>query len=511
MIEIWLNECISKHEHCRTRAKPPLPTYLVDVGDKDSHEVKLIQTEEDTNYSFVALSYVWGAPQQPIELRKLTTESMLTGIAEADIPRTILDAIKMTRNLGFQYLWVDSFCIVQDDKVMKAGEISKMGAIFGRSILTIQAASAESVKAGFLHPRAREDVPEQRLRYSEDSDERVIIRPKHPTTGVHAPTNARAWCYEESVLPNRLLIFGRDELSFKCSTADNFESGRLLNGHDQSGPGLFRSLVLTNEYSRPPYNGDRRLLILKKWYDNVDAMYSPRLLTKAHDRLLAIEGVARRIQRWAGGRYVAGLWESDLIFGLLWHTSDRLLPHWDYAVVAWMRDRRESGYMSIPTDQPSWSWASTQGPVSHTPRGRFVEMVAQVTITSENLREHDDPFRAIDGSLCMSAPIRAVTLEPRFRDDGSQRWIGAITQETLCPDTHLIKSETIGEAYSDVWLTAPRVVWCAAVIRRHGLLLEPIDKSRKLYRRVGLFRMLKSYWEMEPLFAKQEKMELEIL
>jgi hypothetical protein len=177
MIEIWLNECISKHERCRTRAKPPLPTYLVDVGDKDSHEVKLIQTEEDTNYSFVALSYVWGAPQQPIELRKLTTESMLTGIAEADIPRTILDAIKMTRILGFQYLWVDSFCIVQDDKVMKAGEISKMGAIFGRSILTIQAASAESVKAGFLHPRARGDVPEQRLRYSEDSDERVIIGP----------------------------------------------------------------------------------------------------------------------------------------------------------------------------------------------------------------------------------------------------------------------------------------------------------------------------------------------
>lgn len=339
----------------------------------------------------------------------------------------------------------------------------------------------------------------------------VSIRPKHPRTGVHAPTNARAWCDEESVLPKRLLVFGRDELSFECSTVDQFESGKLLNGRDRSGPGHFGALTISNGYQRPPYNGDRRLLILKTWYNNIDTMYSPRLLTKAHDHLPAIEGVARRIQRWAGGRYIAGHWESDLLFGLLWHTSDRLLPHWDYAGTDWMRNRKESGFESMPNDRPSWSWTSVEGPVLHTPLGKFVEVVARAGIPTKSLPERDNPFGATDGRLWMSAPIRAVTLEPRFRDDGSRRWIGAITQEVVCPDTSLIKSETIGEAWSDMWLTAPKRVWCAAVIGRHGLLLEPIDENRRIYCRLGLFRMMKSHWEMEPKFSQQEMLELEII
>ena len=511
MTRAWLSECISKHENCKTRASSPLPTYLIDVGGEGSQDIHLIRTKSGTNYAFIALSYVWGVPQQPIELRKNTIESMLAGISEADIPQTILDAIKMTRNLGTLYLWVDSFCIVQDDKVMKTGEIAKMGSIFGHSILTIQAASAETVHAGFLHLRVGEQVPEQRLRYSQDSNECVVIRPKHPSIGVHAPTNARAWCYEESVLPKRLLIFGRDELSFKCNTADHFESGKLLNGRDRSGPGLFGTLTWSNEHQKPPFNGDKRLLVLQVWYNNIDFMYSPRLLTKAHDRLPAIEGVARRIQPWAGGRYVAGLWESDMIFGLLWRTSDRLLRHWDFTVTDWMRNRRTSGYVSAQTDQPSWSWASVNGPVSHTARRHFIEVVAQVEILRSSVREQDDPFAHIDGRLHMSAPIRAATIEPAFRDDGSRRWSGALKQEVVCPETGLITSQTIAEAYPDIWLTGPKAVWCAAVIRRHGLLLELIDESEQLYRRVGLFVMSGNRWEMEPRFAQQQKVELEII
>lgn len=166
---------------------------------------------------------------------------------------------------------------------MKAGEIAEMGGIFAGSVLTIQAASAETVNEGFLHPRVREDIPEQKLRYSQQSDECVIIRPKHPTIGVHAPTNARAWCYEESVLPKRLLVFGRDELSFKCSTSDQFESGRRLERRDRSGPGLFSGWRITDEERKPPFNGNKRLLTLRTWYNSIDTMYSPRLLTKAHD------------------------------------------------------------------------------------------------------------------------------------------------------------------------------------------------------------------------------------
>jgi hypothetical protein len=75
----------------------------------------------------------------------------------------------------------------------------------------------------------------------------------------------------------------------------------------------------------------------------------------------------------------------------------------------------------------------------------------------------------------------------------------------------LIKSEIIGEAYPDSWNTASQDVWCVAVIRWHGLLLELIDEKKRRYRRVGLFIMPKSHWEMEPRFAEQGKIKLETI
>jgi hypothetical protein len=75
----------------------------------------------------------------------------------------------------------------------------------------------------------------------------------------------------------------------------------------------------------------------------------------------------------------------------------------------------------------------------------------------------------------------------------------------------LMKSEMIGEAYPDNWNAVPRKVWCAAVIRWHGLLLESIDEGKGRYRRVGLFIMSTSHWKMKPRFAEQEKMKLELI
>lgn len=66
---------------------------------------------------YVALSYPWGNAKQGQLTRDLETE------AEKDdglcyvgpLPRTIDDAIEVTKMLGIRYLWVDRLCIVQDD------------------------------------------------------------------------------------------------------------------------------------------------------------------------------------------------------------------------------------------------------------------------------------------------------------------------------------------------------------------------------------------------------------
>ena len=75
------------------------------------------------------------------------------------LPRTILDAVKTTRALSLQYLWIDSFCILQDSTEDKKTQLHFMGSIYHSAYVTYAASAAESVEEGFL------DKP-PRMRYS---------------------------------------------------------------------------------------------------------------------------------------------------------------------------------------------------------------------------------------------------------------------------------------------------------------------------------------------------------
>ena len=69
--------------------------------------------------TYIALSYVWGRKNSFLTTRAdLATPSEPGGlnlVIEA-IPNTIRDAITLTQELGICCLWVDSLCIVHDDK-----------------------------------------------------------------------------------------------------------------------------------------------------------------------------------------------------------------------------------------------------------------------------------------------------------------------------------------------------------------------------------------------------------
>ncbi|KAH7093544.1 heterokaryon incompatibility [Paraphoma chrysanthemicola] len=94
-------------------------------------------TPEDCSY--VALSYVWGRPCPTLAASSNSLR---------DAPQTILDSMKITRELGFRYLWVDRYCIDQAHAIDKRHQIQQMGAIYSAAQLTVIASAGEDPSCG---------------------------------------------------------------------------------------------------------------------------------------------------------------------------------------------------------------------------------------------------------------------------------------------------------------------------------------------------------------------------
>lgn len=59
-----------------------------------------------------------------------------------EMPRTLLDAVTVTRDLGIRYLWIDALCIIQDDLLDLVSEIDKMTDIYKNATVVIAAEGA---------------------------------------------------------------------------------------------------------------------------------------------------------------------------------------------------------------------------------------------------------------------------------------------------------------------------------------------------------------------------------
>lgn len=139
-----------------------LPSRLIDVGkptpdtdtDTNSKPVHIIDSTSLPSTPsnpplYIALSYRWGEGNT-LKTTKSTLVERKTSIPLATIPKTILDAITVTRRLGIRYLWVDSLCIIQDDVDDWTKEAARMGDVYMNAVCTIAAHAADHADYGFL-------------------------------------------------------------------------------------------------------------------------------------------------------------------------------------------------------------------------------------------------------------------------------------------------------------------------------------------------------------------------
>lgn len=101
---------------------------------------------------YVALSHCQG--HHPfVATTKSTLRARKAGVAWTQLSKTFQDAIILTRDLGVDFVWIDSLCIIQDDAEDWAREASQMASIYRNGYITIAATWAASGQEGFLHGR----------------------------------------------------------------------------------------------------------------------------------------------------------------------------------------------------------------------------------------------------------------------------------------------------------------------------------------------------------------------
>ncbi|KAL9095271.1 MAG: hypothetical protein Q9165_002527 [Trypethelium subeluteriae] len=276
------------------------------------------------------------------------------------MPKTFVDAIYTAKRLGVQYLWIDSLCIVQDLESDWHRQSAQMDKIYSHSFCNLAAAGARDSTEGFWFKRAPEMVDPgfvsaswlglDRGRYS------LIQRFFWQDLLRHAPVNRRAWVLQERLLAPRVVHFCCRQVAWECQelrACESFQAG--IPDYACANEIHFKSLDV-QRISKDPRATKYDYASQHIWKQVIEA-YTQARLTFRSDKLIALSGIASRIQQDAGSEYMAGLWRSSLPQSLLWR----------------IRGVEESQYRPAPYLAPSWSWLSVEGEICFPEPGGTLE------------------------------------------------------------------------------------------------------------------------------------------
>lgn len=198
-----------------------MPTRLIEVGKTP----RLVESSSIKPSLYVALSHCWGSlnDNEKFCTYKHNIAELRESINLENLPRTFHDAIIVARGLGIRYIWIDSLCIIQDDKKDWESESGRMEQVFSSAYCTIAASSAKSSLDGFLA----------------DSRPRPYLRLRTPSAGnlYVCPTiddfqrdvecgelNRRGWVLQERALSRRSIFYTSTQVYWECGAGVHCET-----------------------------------------------------------------------------------------------------------------------------------------------------------------------------------------------------------------------------------------------------------------------------------------------
>lgn len=418
-INLQAIRCENEHHHCPHHGgmMPYLPARIIKVGsERETPVLHITQDAERGNY--IALSYCWGGNQKTTTTIA-TLQSRINGLPFEELPQTIKEAIILTRVLGFQYLWIDALCIIQDSPLDKAADINNMGAIYKNASMTIAAAKSKSVDIGFLHSVSAEYSCLLPFKMQNGMLGNIYFELDSEWSRPLPPLDSRGWTFQEDLLSPRILYFGYDGLTWKCqSERVDLVSGKKYNFVGRTLP----SEIFTGTGASEVSDFD----LAKTWKDVVEKL-SGRAFTFAEDRLPALAGIAGEIMKLLPGEltttaYLAGLWKPWLIMHLGWYNNN---GHSTYVGAAHPGRRRS----------PSWSWISIESAVTIDDVHNDPSMSLEILDCTTNLVISSSPFGEVCGGRLTLYGYAAAhplsTLQRSRLDLGNEAYINAETMECL--------------------------------------------------------------------------------
>lgn len=217
LIQKWILTCDDKHgKTCRdafatTRIAQYRPRLLIDTRRK-------CLTKMASEESYVALSYVWGSTPNLTTLQanlELFQHPGSLGYEElaSQIPKFVRDAMALTELVQERYLWVDSLCIVQDDKETSHTEITKMASIYANAALTIVAANGEDANHGLRGMRGISLSRSLSQRTAKLLNGVKIVELRSPSLS-KTTWSQRGWTFQENLFSQRKVVGAGEDILF---------------------------------------------------------------------------------------------------------------------------------------------------------------------------------------------------------------------------------------------------------------------------------------------------------